>query len=90
MVSRARGGGFLIDQKRGWILTNPHVASRSPSTLRVEFKEGGTLVAKRVYVDQYLDMAVLAVDTNELPKGAITAILKRAFARFSSVKFHVE
>jgi len=71
----SKGTGFLIDQKRGWILTNAHVASRSPAKVQVEFKVGGTLDAKRIYVDHYLDMAVLAVDPNELPKGAISANL---------------
>ena len=31
------GAGFLIDKKRGWILTNAHVASYSPSEIRVAF-----------------------------------------------------
>jgi S1-C subfamily serine protease len=28
------GTGFLIDKKRGWLLTNAHVATRSPSVHR--------------------------------------------------------
>lgn len=71
----SKGTGFLIDQKRGWILTNAHVASRSPAKVQVEFKEGGTLDAKRIYVDHYLDMAVLAVNPADLPKGTISANL---------------
>ncbi len=31
------GTGFLIDRKRGWILTNAHVATRSPSEITVSF-----------------------------------------------------
>ena len=31
----AMGTGFLIDKKRGWLLTNAHVATRSPSTIKV-------------------------------------------------------
>lgn len=67
--------GFVIDRNRGWILTNAHVASRSPAKLQVEFKEGGTIKAKRVYVDHYLDIAVIAVDPADLPKAAINAQL---------------
>lgn len=32
-----RGSGFLVDRERGWILTNAHVAGKSPSTVRVSF-----------------------------------------------------
>lgn len=71
----SRATGFLIDQKRGWILTNAHVASRSPVKLEVEFKGSDTLDAKRVFVDHYLDMAVIAVDPNLLPKNARVATL---------------
>ena len=71
----SRATGFLVDQKRGWILTNAHVASRSPAQLQVEFKEGGTLDAKRIYVDHYLDMAVLEVDPADLPKSSLSANL---------------
>ncbi len=34
-----RGSGFLVDRERGWILTNAHVAGKSPSTVRVSFKD---------------------------------------------------
>lgn len=71
----SKATGFLIDQKRGWILTNAHVASRSPAKLEVQFKESETLDAKRVYVDHYLDMAVLSVNPADLPKGTISANL---------------
>ena len=39
--------GFLVDRARGWILTNAHVASRSPATLTVSFKNN-QWVAKRL------------------------------------------
>ena len=29
------GTGFIIDRKKGWILTNAHVVGRSPSTVEV-------------------------------------------------------
>ena len=35
----AGGAGFLIDKARGWILTNAHVATRSPVVLKVAFKD---------------------------------------------------
>src|SRR4051794_11078440 len=32
------GAGFLVDRKRGWIVTNAHVSGRSPGVLTVAFK----------------------------------------------------
>ena len=31
------GAGFLIDKNRGWILTNAHVATLSPSVSKIAF-----------------------------------------------------
>ena len=45
------GTGFLIDKKRGWILTNAHVSTRSPGSIKVSFKDHGKIVAKRIHVD---------------------------------------
>lgn len=68
--------GFLIDKEMGWILTNAHVASRSPATLEVQFKEGEPLDARRVFVDHYLDIAVISVDPKKLPDLSRAARLK--------------
>ena len=54
--------GFLVDRGRGWILTNAHVASRSPATLIVSFKGEKYISARRVFVDRLLDVAVLEVE----------------------------
>ncbi len=54
------GAGFVVDAVRGWIVTNAHVASRSPARIRVRSREGGWTPARRVYVDPYLDVAVIA------------------------------
>lgn len=69
------GTGFLIDRQRGWILTNAHVATRSPSVVKVSFKDGSTVKAKRVHVDPFIDLAVLAIPTDALPANAIEAKL---------------
>lgn len=68
--------GFLIDKGRGWILTNAHVASRSPATLEVQFKEGEALRAQRIFVDHYLDIAVISVNPGQLPSRSRAARLK--------------
>jgi S1-C subfamily serine protease len=58
----AQATGFLVDRARGWILTNAHVASRSPATLIVSFKGEKYISARRVFVDRLLDVAVLEVE----------------------------
>jgi len=61
------GAGFVVDPGRGWILTNAHVASRSPSTVQVAFQGGKFLPATKLYVDPYLDLAVLVIDPAKRP-----------------------
>lgn len=74
--SGARSGtGFLIDRKRGWLLTNAHVATRSPSIVKVSFKGGPQIEAKRVHVDPLIDLAILIVDPSKIPTIAIEAPL---------------
>ena len=71
----ASGTGFLIDKKRGWLLTNAHVATRSPSTIRVSFRNGEEFEAKRIHVDPLIDLAVLVVPTDKIPSDAVEASL---------------
>lgn len=71
----AHGTGFLIDRQRGWILTNAHVASRSPAELTVSFKGQRPVEAKRVYVDPLVDMAIMAIDPKLIPATATAADL---------------
>lgn len=74
--SGARSGtGFLIDRKRGWVLTNAHVATRSPSTIKISFKGGQQIEAKRIHVDPLIDLAVLSVSSSQIPVSAIEASL---------------
>ena len=71
-----RGSGFLVDRERGWILTNAHVAGKSPSTLRVSCKDRPYSKVEKVYVDNQLDLAVLRVDPTTIPAEALVAELK--------------
>lgn len=64
---------FLVDKERGWLMTNAHVATRSPVTIKVAFKDGEFVEAKRIYVDSLFDLAIL-----EMPKSAIEADRKEA------------
>ncbi|MFM7028304.1 MAG: S1C family serine protease [Chakrabartia sp.] len=74
--SGARSGtGFLIDRKRGWLLTNAHVATRSPSVVKVAFRGGPQIAARRIHVDALIDLAVLAVPPEKIPATAVEAPL---------------
>ena len=68
--------GFLVDRARGWILTNAHVASRSPATLTVSFKGEKYISARRVFVDRLLDVAVLEVEPSAMPANVLAAQLE--------------
>ena len=70
------GAGFLIDSKRGWIATNAHVSSRNPESLEVAFKNQSFVEAKLLFVDRYLDLAVLAVQNENIPVSAKQAELR--------------
>lgn len=70
------GTGFLIDRKRGWLLTNAHVVTRSPATIKVQFKDGKQLIAaKRIHVDPLMDLAILEIPSEVVPAGATEAQL---------------
>jgi len=69
------GTGFLIDKERGWLLTNAHVATRSPSTIRVSFRNSEEIEAKRIHVDPLIDLAVLVIPTDKIPSDAVEASL---------------
>jgi S1-C subfamily serine protease len=67
------GAGFLVDNKRGWILTNAHVVGRSPSTVQVAFKDRDYRPATKLYVDPLLDLAVLVLAQSDIPSGTTAA-----------------
>ena len=57
------GAGFVVDAKRGWIMTNAHVVSRSPARIEIAFHGGEFAPGRRVYVDPFLDLAIVAPET---------------------------
>jgi S1-C subfamily serine protease len=69
------GAGMLVDADRGWILTNAHVAGHSYGKVSISFKDGKTVPARRVYVDPYLDLAILAYDPARLAPKTSTPTL---------------
>jgi serine protease Do len=70
------GAGFLVDRERRWVVTNAHVVTRSPSRVEIAFKGGPFFPVRKVYVDPYLDLAVVEVPKKNLPGKAISASLQ--------------
>ena len=61
-----RGAGFIVDAERGWVMTNAHVVSRSPSRVEVAFQGQSYNEAEKIYVDPHLDLAIVRV---AIPEG---------------------
>ncbi len=74
-ATSGQGAGFLVDRERGWILTNAHVVGLSPAEVKVSFRDGPPLPARKLYVEpsQDFDLAILAVDPQSLPMTAVAA-----------------
>jgi serine protease Do len=70
------GAGMLVDASRGWVLTNAHVAGYSYGKVSLAFRDGKAVAARRVYVDPYLDLAILAYDPGRLPPKTSTPALE--------------
>lgn len=71
----AIGAGFLVDAQRGWIMTNAHVVSRSPSRVEVAFHGKNFVDAAKVYVDPFLDFAIVKISGQADTAGINTPVL---------------
>lgn len=69
------GTGFLIDKQRGWLITNAHVAGRSPSEVEGSFYKKDNVTLKKIYVDPVIDIAILKINPNAIPATATQAKL---------------
>ncbi len=68
--------GFLVDVKQRLIMTNAHVVARSPSYVSVAFYNGHYYKARKLYVDPFLDLALLELPKNSIPKAIKAAQLE--------------
>lgn len=62
----------------GLTLTSLQIArieEPSPSVVKVSFKDGATVKAKRIHVDPFIDLAVISIPTEAIPANAIEAPL---------------
>ena len=62
------GAGFVVDAARGWIMTNAHVVGRSPSRVEVAFHGQDFAEVAKIYVDPFLDLAIVRVADRNLTK----------------------
>lgn len=69
------GAGFVVDARRGWVMTNAHVVQSSPANIRMRSHGGTWIPAKRVYVDPYLDVAIVAAKEPDKLAGTTAATL---------------
>lgn len=60
----AAGSGVIVDAKKGYVLTNAHVA-RNADKIEVTLKDGRELSAELVGLDQEVDLAVLKLEKAE-------------------------
>lgn len=59
------GSGFVMDKKKGLIVTNAHVASEGVGTIKVRFENREEYDAEVVYVDSKYDIAVIRIDPSK-------------------------
>jgi S1-C subfamily serine protease len=62
VVGSFGGTGFIVDAERGWVVTNRHVVGESPSEVHVARRDGRYEPATKLYVDPYIDIAILETD----------------------------
>jgi len=70
------GAGFVVDAGRGWIMTNAHVVGRSPSRVEVALHGQDFSEATKVYVDPFLDLAIIRVSERVDTRGIETPRLE--------------
>ena len=58
------GSGFVVDSKKGYIITNNHVV-RDADEVRITLHDDTTLPAKIIGRDEKIDIAVLQVETDK-------------------------
>jgi serine protease Do len=64
------GTGFVVDADRRWVMTNAHVSGWSPAEITIAFKDEEPRSARPVYIDPYLDLAILQYDDDGIAHKA--------------------
>jgi len=64
------GSGFVVD-KNGLVITNKHVVTDRQAKYRVVTADNETYEVAKIYRDPTNDLAILKIDTNDLPMAAL-------------------
>ncbi len=64
------GAGFVVDKKLGLIVTNAHVSGAGNTFIKIAFKGERFIKSELIYVDPELDIALVKVDPNKMPKSS--------------------
>ncbi|MFQ5930193.1 MAG: trypsin-like peptidase domain-containing protein [Acidobacteriota bacterium] len=65
-VGKFAGTGFIVDASSGIIATNRHVATTSPSQVKITFENGESAKARALHYDIYHDFAFYQLDVSKL------------------------
>ena len=84
------GTGFIVNDKKGYLVTNNHVIGRaSVGTYFITFHNGQQTEAKVVYYDMYADFAVLKINPRDFPKQIETVEFTKEMPKLGSDVFIV-
>ncbi|QOR33979.1 trypsin-like peptidase domain-containing protein [Clostridium sp. 'deep sea'] len=67
LTEKSSGTGFIVDPKKGYVVTNEHVISGAKEVV-VTLSSGTKVQAEVVGSDEYSDLAVLKINLNDLSK----------------------
>ncbi len=79
------GAGFLVDKEQGLIISNAHVTGKGNTNAKLRFKNTNYIEAKIIYIDPEYDLAVLKINTKQIPKKTQSAILDCGYKIFSGM-----
>ncbi|RYG75093.1 PDZ domain-containing protein [bacterium] len=65
-----KGTGFIIDSKKGWMLTNAHVVAGAKK-IQVTTREGKKYAGRVMGFDRQTDIAVVILDNKNLPQAKL-------------------
>ena len=69
------GAGFVVDKLSGLIVTNAHVSGVGNTFIKIAFKGEKFIKSELIYVDPELDIALVKVDPNLMPKTSTQGTL---------------
>ncbi|MBL3284393.1 putative periplasmic serine protease [Rickettsiales endosymbiont of Paramecium tredecaurelia] len=76
------GTGFIVDCKKGWIVTNSHVVGgHSVGNYNIVFYNGHSIYGDVIYCDTWQDYAIIQINPSEIPEGTAPIKLAKDLAK---------